>query len=687
MAAIQPSLLDPDKFGLLIQCRQKMDELNTVQLHDYAQRILALLSSTQLKKLFFVGCNAIKKHIEYHQLLEMKSSINQIIEEINKEKRLKNQQQTQDIHKSPIAIIPKAASLTQYIPSDIISNHICHFLKMSSITKLAQCDRQLAIICHTPTSICNLMHRHDPYRYNRREFAANGIIDGHYYNMDQWNPSTMHRFKNIEKLSISLPFFGHHASEFAILFNNIKHLSLIDTQDCDTSYPFNNIEVLSLLSSICFVSIYKLPDLLHIVKRRTTTQFAKLNAISFIDTRICVDNLNDWVDFTADHALFNEYENIVNFILPSQPNNLEILRFENSLFEGIDEDVYDEILNLDRIKLSLSNLKGFVYSEPVNVDDATNSNMLFDLSTTILNNVSSFKMLESIHFHSLDDMQLLTSFLNEGNTNALCQISELCISVPIRKPSIILSCLRTFLPRLQKLCVVIYLPESDSPDNISILGETISTILRMQTKLKVFQMVAIMDEEECSTDLTDDTFCAKRIVILTGLLKSLIQSLNVLKRCCVVASRSLVFRLHIKSCHNNRQPQCLGTLGHKSKSDDGAFVNTIQDMILNYLMTYPLGKIQIKSSWNVFLYCGYGHSLDLLKESDIRGLSRLVNKIDIKKGGNTEKDKKRHLYYETDFKQYAISASNKDANDKNIDYNCNTQWKVDCRYCCNTSWV
>eukprot|EP01084_Bolivina_argentea_P227646 384490_1 len=146
MASTQPTLTDPDKLGLLLQCRQKMDELNPTDLYKYADFTLKLLSIKQLKSVIFVGLNAIKNNISYNQLFEMKSSINEIIEETKKLKnksKLKSSENNKSIicKQLTIPIVPKNASLTKIIPFDIISNHICHFLKMSSITKLAQCDR------------------------------------------------------------------------------------------------------------------------------------------------------------------------------------------------------------------------------------------------------------------------------------------------------------------------------------------------------------------------------------------------------------------------------------------------------------------------------------------------------------------------------------------------------------------
>eukprot|EP01084_Bolivina_argentea_P305649 528035_1 len=134
---IQPTLTDPDKFGLMIQCRMKMDKLNNNQLYNCAHSTIKLLSMKQLKQFLFVGLNAMKTDVSYDQIFQMRSLINQIIEKeeekIKKNKcKPKPEANTNINTKSTIPIIPKNASLSKIIPFDIISNNICPFLKMSS---------------------------------------------------------------------------------------------------------------------------------------------------------------------------------------------------------------------------------------------------------------------------------------------------------------------------------------------------------------------------------------------------------------------------------------------------------------------------------------------------------------------------------------------------------------------------
>eukprot|EP01083_Nonionella_stella_P074695 202704_1 len=677
MATVPPSLLDPDKFGLLMQCRQKMDRLSSPQLHSYAQSVHSILSTVQFKNLLFVGLNSIRNDIEYHQFYQMKQSINKLIEQIDKEKKSKRKQKPNDTNEPPMSVIPKNASLTKWIPFDIISNHICTFLKMSSITHLAQCDRQLAIICHTPTSIGNLMHRYDVYRYIPYRYGENGgLIDGHYHNMDNWSFSAMHRFKNVERLSISLEYFDGHSTMFNTTFRKVKHLSFYDhgIWENEMGYPYNEMHGLPLLESISFINFEDIPPMLHFMKQYACkTRICLLKSVSFVDCHF--DSLTEWPD-----PPFSEYKYLLNFILPPQPNTLEVLKFENSwLIKPIHADCSNtngQFENIDTIRSSLTNLKGIVYGEPNDDED----DLFLPLCRIILGHLSSFKSLESIHTHCLRETQLLSSYLNTNNTDALHQITELCISVPFKQNNASpLDCLAgtMSLPKLEKLCLVIPISENDE-EHVSTFEKIVALILRSQIKLRVFQIVALIIDNAEEEEQPD--FCSKRLVSLTVFLKQLTHSLchtRILPKYPKVHSKqSLTFRIHIKTCHNKPDTTC------RFAGVDGgsAFADTLQHLLLNYLITYPFGKIQVKMSWNA----KYSHSMGYKMKPYVKGLNGFNLRIKTRQGGNSSKPDREHLHYDMDFKRYAISADKKRS--KRL-FDNETKWKVDCRFCCNTPWI
>merc|ERR1712154_187378 len=114
---------------------------------------------------------------------------------------------------------------------------------------------------------------------------------------------------------------------------------------------------------------------------------------------------------------------------------------------GEQQNVFRDV---DRIKSSLCNLKGFVF------DTRTSDCSFLHLATNILDNVESFSKLQSIHAHTPSD-DLTSLFLNEDTTNAnpLSRLSELCIPLslddqtPTDKWAITI---RKRMVRLRKLC-------------------------------------------------------------------------------------------------------------------------------------------------------------------------------------------------------------------------------------------
>merc|ERR1712228_37804 len=89
------------------------------------------------------------------------------------------------------------------------------------------------------------------------------------------------------------------------------------------------------------------------------------------------------------------------------------------------KEANDAFEDIERIKKSLSNLRGFVYSSPNIADD-----IFYCLTRSILRNFTSFKQLESIHIHYPEvnsELELLW--------NNLSNVTELCISVPFNEPN------------------------------------------------------------------------------------------------------------------------------------------------------------------------------------------------------------------------------------------------------------
>eukprot|EP00483_Globobulimina_turgida_P002078 UN02080 len=227
--------------------------------------------------------------------------------------------------------------------------------------------------------------------------------------------------------------------------------------------------------------------------------------------------------------------------------------------------------------------------------------------------------------------------------------------------------LNHFVPNLNKLCLVVNISEN-AANYLVDLGKIIKSILRTQIKLKLFQIVVIMGS---------DCNCAKIITFLTEFSEKLIKSFNSFRNYSdEQKKRPLLFKYHIKSCHygTGGLPEC-----SKSKALHTAglerFAVNMQSLITNYLMAYPVGKIQFRFTWNVANHCKIMYKLQYCLD----GLNELFRVV-IKEGGTLQYCDGNFSFSDRNFEQYALSATLQ--NIANIDYD--NKWNVDCRYCCNT---
>ncbi len=243
------------------------------------------------------------------------------------------------------------------------------------------------------------------------------------------------------------------------------------------NYYCSNMKVLPLLETIAFSNFAEPCVLLSFLEKYKLNSVAApkqyyndiiygLKSISFVD--VDFDTLDKFVSNNElkPEDFYPKYKNILHFILQSQPNNLEILKFENSrcmkTYNHECKIVNDEFENIEKIKTSLVNIKGFVYGQS---SEDTNSNIFYILATTILSNLISFPKLNSLHTHSSTLIQL---YLNDNNINALNKITELCVSISINDDidrSSSLYKLNTLVPNLQKLCLVVNVCDEQDDNN------------------------------------------------------------------------------------------------------------------------------------------------------------------------------------------------------------------------------
>lgn len=512
--------------------RQKMDELKEDALASYVQSLIASFTSTQMKKILFIGLNTIKNEVEYEKLVSLNLSINKIID-----KQSKNEQKEEEFtpHISIILKVEKNASLSETIPSDIIGKNICQYLIMRNITKLAQCDRKLAIICHSPIAIKNLRHRLDPYNPYGPE-AEGVLIDGGY----DWNNTlNRRRISSVEQLSVPLKILNDLPRLNS--FQRVKDLTFYDhnIEFSDWSDSYTQLIPMPLLQTIAFINTYNFTNILSFLQEyRETEIIYQLQSIAF--TGCSFDQLQDYQFYEEDCKtdervafMFEKYKNLFEFILPSQPNNLQMIKFQNSYWTKTDADeckaANDSFVDLERIKASLANLRAFVYSGMAyNAFSKNNKeNAFYYLTESVLSNITSFKQLESVHVHS-PDYQLVPVFLNKQSKVALAKIREVCMSISLNDPSSgrVAHQIHTLVPNLEKLCLVIRI-ENMLHETIVIFHQMMHSILCCNKNLKLLQIVCLM-KTNCSEN-ENTPYCIEKIQIMNKMGKQLAQTLQSIK--------------------------------------------------------------------------------------------------------------------------------------------------------------
>jgi len=378
-------------------------------------------------------------------------------------------------------------------------------------------------------------------------------------------------------------------------------------------------------------------------------------------------------------------ENIVNLLLPSQPNNLDVIKLEQSAFDKTNHKECKKAIgafdSIERIKSSLCNLKGFVYAAPPeDLETICQYNLFAVLARNVLENLTSFKKIKSLHTHDHCDNDELFSYLDKENIPNLSNIDELCVTIPETD----WYRLKTFahLAHLKKLCLVI---------DVSSLNDAFCGIIKQiicNSKLQLFQIVILVNHEDDDDD--DAQKCEKDMKTVELFISELSKTLQSITPRS--SPHALVFKLHIKICHENHMIDC--TLEDYDDDDCDEQIqflktigNSMQSLFVNYLATFPVGHMQIKLSWDT--QTEIKHMRKLLRPP----LERLNAIFDVETDASgclfhlydeSEKFRANGFNRDKDFYQYAISAQNKNLpNDTTYD----KHWSVDCRYCCNTPWI
>merc|ERR1740123_1746406 len=178
-------------------------------------------------------------------------------------------------------------------------------------------------------------------------------------------------------------------------------------------------------------------------------------------------------------------------------------------------------------------------------------------------------------------------------------------------------------------------------------------------------------------------YCIDKIRIMNVMGKQLAKTLQSIKEYRLysqIASRPLLFKIHVKSCHLETKHKCSMTLPSNQQIAN-EFVSALTYLVSEYLMTFPLGKIQFKWTSNL-----ERHTIIESKLVDcVRGLQKSVGnylRVDMT---DYYKTYPSYLHHINRHKVYAFSVSKKDLAEKNVCYD--NKWITDCKWCCHTSWI
>merc|ERR1712228_437503 len=268
----------------------------------------------------------------------------------------------------------------------------------------------------------------------------------------------------------------------------------------------------------------------------------------------------------------------------------------------------------------------------------------------------------------------------------LTQITELCMSVSLNNgnTTLTLQNIHSLVPNLKKLCLVIRISGNEETE-LKKFREVVRSILILTrcNDLIFFQILFLIEANNYEQN-KEDNFCMDRINISTQMIKLLTKSLVYIRS--NFKNRNLLFKIHLKMCHSKATVKC-SISAYESGAEIQNFADAINQLLLRYLLTVPLGKIQFKLTYDAENHNGFeGMEYCLIcLDKYMKGLDDLF-RVARKKGGCLNVEDKDVVRDEIDFyKVYAMSASKMDLGDKNVHHE--NKWIADCKWCCNTPWV
>eukprot|EP01083_Nonionella_stella_P288668 982293_1 len=703
------SLQEPDKLGCLVQLRQAMDMVNHTELISCTGSLIHVIKPDQLKTVLFVGLNHIRHQLTYEQLFQMKDTFKTIMES----KQKKHESQTSNI--IPTVPLASGVSLSKAIPVDIITNHICSFLDLLSIYQFSKCDRNVAIITHTPSAIRTLQFNYLD-RYPHAHTHSKYYLDSNHVSRHQ----DLHLIRNVSKLSIISA--DRSSTQINQLCNKLKHIPHIKhltiyhefVSDPETDFDnltdrdydesilntwnsiYNGWPLMKSLESIRFESSYELPLLLSILHQfendeNETYHDFNLKCISFAHCHFYPLQRYEryLIDDPADFSHYlSQYKTMLELILPSRTNSIEALKFEESFFEHThDHDAVNEAFsNIDRLSSSLSSLKGIVYSDcqesvlPETYEQK--EDIFYSITHTILQNISCFKELVSVHVHTQET--LLPLLLLTHDVDVFSKTNEICLTVDLSTNGVQL--LRKLAQlaldqydepfNIEKICLVVDVPDKINKDEsyCELFLMLIKQILSRCKRLELFQIVFEIQNRNYSSKECQD--CKSKFDVLYYIFEHTNESLMNMS-----TKNSLTSRFHIKSSHYSHTQEC-SALSSSTHIDKLSVL--LRALSISYLTAFPTGKLVYKFSWNSrdesYSYIQvFDKLLPLKRIFDVQHVTHELNEQ-----FESRESVCTHIHDNRDHAKECISLQCKSST--NVIHN-DVQWATDCKYCDNTPWL
>eukprot|EP01083_Nonionella_stella_P135774 413013_1 len=671
------------RMAILMNCTLKLDHLDDAEFQRFGQTLFKQIPSKQLKIMLFI---LMKTHFSDAQLTETNTSINDIIHQRDTNK-------LKEFAQSNVQI-PKGASLSVTIPSEIIGSVVCPFLNVVSVLSLGKTDRRMAIVAFKSAVFSHLDYKHKS-RYTYNPFIA----------YPHSGPSMAERFfeshSSVADISLFRNIFSLACADTHYLKScpKLKQLTLRDDVD-DVWELQDQMPTLTDLNAITFEQIWsnQLFEFLSTCRLRPNDSI-DLDAMDdafidmqsyFVDTILNLKSISflncDMDAYEGAWDLdYTPYLSLLYLFAPTQASKVQTLRFECSFLPEctaataagatICDTVHTALYDINRLKQSLCNLQSIIFSSQYAYDHQRNQNNVFcKLSLAILNNLSSFGNMRSIHVHG-DTSTVLNCITNlEKSVNKL-NITELCTTINMSDVRTIDAfrqmCKIRKISKFEKICLVIPIQNQMGSEFLS-KDKFPSLVHNLVThgSLNVFQLVFTIEEDEDNENA---------LGLYSDILTDKIQNINAIFPILVDVFHNISKNTSNDDIQQSKHPLIFNLeiriIRNKHRWDRHEFdARTLQNVILQYISAWPKGRMNFK-------YLDNKTSMDYTFMKSLEPLNTILR---VEKTNDADiyfdirqSDPAYHRDQDLEHVTYSMAFQQKD----NVSTYCSSPWIADCRFC------